>query len=189
MVVDLDQHLAAIAGGDPDAFGVWAAAAEPELRRVLRRFGAVADVEAVLQEALLRVWQVAPRLEGDGQANGLLRFCARTATHLALDMARRHRVDSSVIARLAEDLEEAFEPCDADPALAEAVRACRERLGGRPRQALDARLADGGAAPDSALAETLGMKPNTFAQNLARARRLMAHCLRARGVSLPGGVA
>ena len=80
--VDLDEHLAEIQAGDPDAFGRWIAAAEPTLRETLRSFAAVVDTEAVLQEALLRVWQVAPRFVRDGEPNGLFRLAVRIARNL-----------------------------------------------------------------------------------------------------------
>src|SRR5690606_14601871 len=73
-VIDLDVHLAAIVAGDTRAFGRWLAGAEAPVRDSLRSFARVVDVEAVLQEALLRVWQVAPRFEPDGRPNGLLRL-------------------------------------------------------------------------------------------------------------------
>jgi len=76
--LDLDAHLAAIATGDADAFGRWVAGAEAPLRGALRSFAARVDTEAILQEALLRVWQVAPRVALDGKPNALLRF-ARSA--------------------------------------------------------------------------------------------------------------
>ena len=38
--------------------------------------------------------------------------------------------------------------------------------------------------PDRSLAERVGMKLNTFLQNVTRARRLLADCLRRRGVDL-----
>ena len=34
------------------------------------------------------------------------------------------------------------------------------------------------------LAERVGMRPNTFLQNITRARRLIAECLRRRGIDL-----
>ena len=67
---DLDVHLSAIVSGDPEAFGRWVAGCELRLRRSLASFAGSVDVEAVLQETLLRVWQVAPRLEPDGNPVG-----------------------------------------------------------------------------------------------------------------------
>ena len=57
MSTDLDIHLTAIAAGDATAFAAWLAGAELPLRRRLRPFASSVDTEAVLQEALLRVWQ------------------------------------------------------------------------------------------------------------------------------------
>ena len=54
-------------------------------------FAAVVDVEAVLQESLLRVWQVAPRFDADGGPNGLLRLAIRIARNLAVSELRRTR--------------------------------------------------------------------------------------------------
>src|SRR5208283_2336553 len=81
---DLDVHLVAIRSGDARAFGAWLSAAEPSLRGGLRSFARQVDVEAVLQEALLRTWQVAPRFEADGQPNGLVRLAQRIARNLAV---------------------------------------------------------------------------------------------------------
>ena len=64
--------LAAIAAGDAAAFGQWVASAEDPVRRGLRVFAASVDTEAVVQEAFLRVWQVAPRFTHDGKPNALL---------------------------------------------------------------------------------------------------------------------
>jgi DNA-directed RNA polymerase specialized sigma24 family protein len=183
--MDLDVELPRIMAGDADAFGRWLAGAERPVRESLRSFAAVLDVEAVLQEALLRVWQVAPRFVPDGRPNGLLRLGVRIARNLAISEVRRLRAvpteASAVEAALAET-ERA--PAPPDPMLRDAIRTCREQLPGKPRQALDARLASAGGAADPELAASLGMKLNTFLQNFTRARQLLAECLRKRGVLL-----
>lgn len=89
MNLDLDFHLAAIALGDALAFTRWVAAAEAPIRGSLCKFAARVDVEVVVQETLLRMWQVAPRVVRDGQANALLRLALRTARNLAIDDLRR----------------------------------------------------------------------------------------------------
>lgn len=179
---DLDVELVAIAAGDMHAFGRWMAGAEPTVRLSLRSFAAAIDVEAVLQEALLRVWQVAPRFERDGQPNGLLRLSIRIARNLAVSEVRRTRAAPA----LPEDLETslAAEPHDPDPMLRRAIVECRGALPPKPRQALDARLSSAGGADDTELAESLGMKLNTFLQNFTRARQLLADCLRRKGVDI-----
>ncbi len=179
---DLDVHLAAIIAGDADAFGRWMAGSERVVRDSLRSVAAVVDVEAVLQEALLRVWQVAPRFERDGRPNGLLRFAIRIARNLAVSEVRRTRAEPVS----SEDLDEAVieRAREPDPMLRAAIRECRDKLPPKPRQALDHRLADAGAHDDADLAEALGMRLNTFLQNFTRARALLADCLKKRGVAL-----
>ncbi len=183
MSTDLDVHLTAIIAGDAHAFGRWMASAEPTVRLSLRSFAAVLDVEAVLQESLLRVWQVAGRFERDGKPNGLLRLAIRIARNLALSEV--HRTRAAPVP--AEELERhpAPEPRDPDPMLRKAIGDCRAALVGKPRLALDARLAGaGGSLCDADLARSLGMKLNTFLQNFTRARQLLADCLRKKGVDI-----
>jgi RNA polymerase sigma-70 factor (ECF subfamily) len=179
-VIDLDLHLAAIVAGDADAFARWLAGAEQPVRLSLASFAAVVDVEAVLQEALLRVWQVAPRFVVDGGANGLLRLAVRIARNLAVSELRRTKT-RPVEPRDLEDHHEvrASEP---DPMLRAAIVDCRDKLPAKPREAFDARLTTGGGEDDLALATALGMRLNTFLQNFARARKLLAECLRKRGI-------
>src|SRR4051812_17702277 len=93
--MDLDVHLARIVLRDPQAFAAWLAGAEPCVRSRLRSFAGVVDVEAVVQDSLLRVCQVAPRLVPDGRPNALLRLAMRIARNLAIDEARRARLDYS----------------------------------------------------------------------------------------------
>lgn len=184
-MTDLDVHLAAIVAGDTRAFARWLAGAEASVRDSLRSFASVVDVEAVLQEALLRVWQVAPRLEPDGKPNGLIRLGVRIARNLAVSEVRRTRATSVE----ADDLESALAaaaraPEAPDPMLRDAIADCRDKLPPKPRQAFDTRLASAGGQDDVELAETLGMKPNTFLQNFTRARQLLVDCLKRKGIAL-----
>jgi len=177
---DLDQYLGDIVRGDSDAFGHWIAAAEPALRRSLVRYRASVDVEIVVQETLLRVWQLAPRVQADGQPNCLLRWASRCAKNLALDELRRSRrfVPSDEVAEI-----ELAEPAiEADVLLRERIADCQRRLPEKPGLALQARIDSAGGAPDETLAGMLSMKLNTFHQNLARARKLLAECLRRAGI-------
>ena len=183
--MDLDAELPAITAGDADAFGRWLAGAERPVRESLRSFAAVVDTEAVLQEALLRVWQVAPRFVPDGRPNGLLRLGVRIARNLAISEVRRLRAAPAELERLEAALAELERPpSPPDPMLRDAIRTCREQLPAKPRQALDARLASAGGAGDPDLAASLGMRLNTFLQNFTRARQLLAECLSRRGVIL-----
>ena len=144
MTVDLDLHLPAIAAGDLDAFASFLAGAEQPLRRQLASFAAEVDVEAVVQEALLRVWQVAPKFSSDGRPQALLRFAHRCARNLCLTELRRRRIapmsgDEQALAE-APDLQAQAPP---DPLLRRAVHECRERLPKKPQHALTARRTGG----------------------------------------------
>ena len=185
---DLDAYLPAIAAGDPDAFGRWVAGAEARVRGSLLRFAAHVDVEAVLQECLLRVWQVAPRIEPDGRSDALLRFAVRVGRNLAVSELRRQGVRPQVVAELVEDsvanLGPPQPPTEPDPLLRRVIAACREKLPTKPALVLALRLRAGPAQPDRDLATEAGMKLNTFLQNFGRARKLLADCLRRAGVDL-----
>jgi RNA polymerase sigma-70 factor (ECF subfamily) len=178
-----DPHLLdAIASGDTDAFGRWASAVEPRLRTSLRSAADQVDVESVVQETLLRVWQAAPTLHPDGKPNPLLRLAFRISRNLVISELRRVRARPAVLAR-AEQLGrgEPRAPNAPDPMLREQIHRCRHTLPTRPAQALDARLQAVGR-PDRDIAEALGMRLNTFLQNVTRAKRLLAACLEKHGV-------
>ena len=182
-----DALVAAIAAGDADAFGRWIGGAERPLRDSLRRFAASVDTEAVLQEALLRLWQVAPRFESDGKPNGFLRLGVRIAHNLAVSELRKtHREVDRSDDELRRALTTAEQHRDAppDPILRAAIEACRDMLPPQPRAAIDARLSSHGGQPDARLAEGVHMTKNTFLQNVTRARKLLAECLAGRGVDL-----
>jgi RNA polymerase sigma-70 factor (ECF subfamily) len=181
--MDLDIHLAAIAQGDVDAFGAWVSRAERPLRDALRTFAAQVDTEAVLQEALLRVWQLAPRITADdGRPNALLRFALRASRNLAVSewrrLARSEPAEPQLLEQHADDV-----PLP-DPLLRARIEACRDRLPRKPARALAARLENAGREPDELLAERLSMRTNTFVQNVARARQFLARCLEAHGIAL-----
>jgi DNA-directed RNA polymerase specialized sigma24 family protein len=177
-MTDLDVHLQAITAGDSRAFGMWMRGCEQPVRLSLASFATAVDVEAVVQESLLRIWQVAPRFEPDGKPNGLLRLAIRISRNLAISEVRRTKT------KPVEDLEPLLEevrPSEPDPMLRAAILECRDKLPAKPRQALDARLTGG---EDLTLAERLGMQLNTFLQNFSRARKLLAECLGKRGIAI-----
>jgi RNA polymerase sigma-70 factor (ECF subfamily) len=184
--MDLDRHLPGIVAGDPDEFARWVAGAEPSLRGCLRPFAKRVDTEAVLQEALLRLWQVAPRVERDGKPNSLLRLAVRVAQNLALSEARKLRAapeEDAALERAMQETQANVEPATPDPLLREVIQRCQQKLPGKPALALLQRLEHPGA-PDLELAQALKMKLNTFLQNFTRARKLLAECLERHGVRL-----
>ena len=180
------QQLASIVAGDPEAFGQWVAGVEASLRRTLKPFAALVDTEAVLQEALLRVWQVAPKFTSDGKPNALLRFAVITTRNAAISELRRATPTSEQLDALEHQLaaQEAAAPSAPDPFLREMIARCRQQLPKQPGLALEQRLSSGGVEDDAVLAARLGMKLNTFLQNFTRARKLLADCLKKRGVEL-----
>lgn len=180
MGADLDEAVAAVAAGDADAFAWWLARADLPLRRSLASFASHVDVEAILQESLLRVWQVAPRFRPDGRPNGLLRLARRIARNLALDALKRE----ANAEEFAEDALGGSEIVEPDPLLRSAIESCHGALPAKPRAALSARISNAGSDPDRAVAEGLGMRLNTFLQNVTRARRLLDECLERRGIRL-----
>ena len=191
VVVDLDRELDGIVAGDPDAFGRWVAGAEAPLRATLRPMAAQVDCEAVLQEALLRVWQVAARCRRDERPNALLRLGVRIARNLAIDELRRARRVSvqeagELEAAMARDAasREGVAGVMVDPLLRAAIEECRKALPGKPAVALTARLESAGGDADAVLASRVKMRLNTFLQNVGRARKLIAECLRRRGVDV-----
>lgn len=184
MESDLDSYLPDIVSGDPDAFGRWVAGVEQRLRASLRAYVGQVDAEAVIQEALLRVWQVAPRFVADGKPDGLARLAIRIARNLAIDELRRQRLSTDEIRALEAAALEAGLPRPPDPLLRRWIHYCHEKLPNKPAAALEERLGSDGTEPDEVLADRLGMRLNTFLQNIVRARRLLSECLEKRGVHL-----
>ena len=180
-------QLEAIAAGDQEAFAAWLAGAEPRLRLSLASFARAVDVEAVMQESLLRVWRLAPRFEPDGRPDGLLRLASRIARNLALDEVRSRRIpmiEFATLAQLAHEDDVPDPPDDSDGELLKnTIERCIEDLPPRPRQVLDAHL-DSAGRPEQEVAATLDMKRNTFYQYLRRARTMLADCLERHGVKL-----
>lgn len=179
---DTDHELELIKHGDTAAFGRWMSLVEPTLRLSLRSFATTVDVEAVLQESLLRTWNVAPRVERDGKPNALFRMALRIARNFAISERRRRTataMDHESLAAFADET-----PVFADPMLLERVRECHAKLPSKPRQALTARLESQGSEADELLAARLSMRLNTFLQNFTRARKLLLECLRNLGVDV-----
>ena len=185
---DSDRHLPAIAAGDPGAFGTWVSLCESRIRASVMRFAAHLDVEAVTQECLLRVWQVAPRVEPDGRPDALLRYGIRIARNLSISELRKRaaRPQGHTVDPGDENSPGAIAPIEPDPLLREVIARCRDALPGKPALALQARLEARGTRNDHELSAELGMKTNTFLKNIGRARKLLRECLESHGVRLEG---
>lgn len=186
--MNLDIHKAAIAAGDAHAFGQWMIGAEPSIRLSLHSFAAAVDTEAVLQESLLRIWQIAPEIDDDGKPNTLLRFGVRVARNLAISEVRKHKrmglAEPDVLERHMAAEEALHTPSPPDPLLRQTIQDCKDQLPEKPKAALEARLNSEGGESDASLAAKLSMRKNTFLQNFTRARTFLAQCLKRHGIQL-----
>jgi len=183
-VSKFDEHFARARAGDRAAFAAWMGSVELPIRLSLRRYAQAVDVEAIMQETLLRMWLLSQDpervLTGEDAA---LKFAIGVARNLARSEARRFGRERYLPP---EEVPEIPVPPDppSDPGLARAIAECLARLKGRVDQALRMRLGMGDSLPDREIARLLGMTLNTFLQNIVRARRSVEECLEKRGVRL-----
>jgi RNA polymerase sigma-70 factor (ECF subfamily) len=161
-------------------FALWVRLCEIPLRKSLRRFARAVDVEAVMQEGLLRMWRLAPTLQLEGE-NASLRYATTLMRNLALSEARRlKKLTTAELAELEQIPEGRVDPDPpSDTALRQAIMKCLAKLPDKPREALLARLRGGN---DRDTAAGLNMRLNTFLQNIVRARRFLAECLESAGI-------
>lgn len=188
-MTDETELTLAIVHGDVAAFARFLAVAEGPMRRSLTGFATRVDVESVLQEALLRVWQAAPHFVDDGKPHGLLRLGMRIARNLAISETRRLQARRGISVPMSED--ESADPTVEDPTLSlpdpllrATIVECHDALPDKPKEVLAARLASAGGEADEVLAARLSMRLNTFLQNFTRARRMLAECLEIQGVRI-----
>lgn len=191
---EVDRLFARVCRGDTRAFEDWMSRVEPQLWRGLAPWARAVDAEGVVQETLLRMWVYAQdRGEALEGRNASLRFALGMARNVARNEARRlaREVLGTDGARGAEgkDGRGVVEPPGSDPPLPDPflrrlILACIEKLPERPREALRARIARGHLDDDQALAAEVGMRKNTFLQNIVRARRHVAECLAENGAPL-----
>lgn len=182
MKTEVDRKYRGAQLGNIESFTAWVRLVEMPLRRGLRSFSRSVDVEVVLQEGLLRMWILAPSLALSG-TNASLRYALVLVHRLAISEERRRGRRREVPL---EDVQEAADlpaapDSPSDPRLRAIILGCIEKLPAGPRRALLKRLEDDGTA-DRERAGALGMKLNTFFQNIVRARRSVRSCLEKNGV-------
>lgn len=185
---ELDALWARVCRGDRDAFGDWMGRVESPLRRGLAPFARNVDVEGVVQETLLRMWVYAQdrgvELAGEDAS---LRWAHGMARNIARNEARRHGRERAMTPADLEGIvanQGPVAPDDppTDPFVARAIRECLDLVVGQPLRAIRARLEFGHLLPDQEIAQLVGMKVNTFRQNLVRAREQLRRCLEGKGV-------
>ena len=168
-----------------EGFARWMSLVERPLRASLRRFARAVDVEVVMQETFLRMWislnDETRVFTGD---NATLRFALRVARLVALEEVRAARHDRLIpLDELDPSREPEVPPAPVkDEGLLHAIRECIDRLTGAPKRALLARLHGSHRHDDRMLASIVRMQPNTFLQNIVRARRAVAACLAEKGL-------
>ncbi|TVP50437.1 MAG: hypothetical protein EA350_00630 [Gemmatimonadales bacterium] len=208
----VNELFARVCLGDEAAFERWMVVVEPQLRRSLAPWARAVDVEGVVQETLLRMWIYAgdrgDALEG---TDASLRFALGMARNVARNEARRLGREVALAEGGEEGAGGArglggagtaggaaggadgssgaggmqVEPPPVhDPALRRIILGCIELLPARPRAALQARIDRGHEEDDRDLAASVGMKRNTFLQNIVRARRALEACLESNGAPL-----
>jgi DNA-directed RNA polymerase specialized sigma24 family protein len=178
-VREIDEAFADARSGNRDAFTRWMRMAEIPIRHTLARYARHVDVEAAMQETLLRMWLLVndPGRVLTGE-NASVRFGCRVAANVAKEELRRLR-----LAPLEVEPQDPSDPPQSDPFVRRAIRECRDKLPRKLHIAIGVQVSDGyrGSREAAAIAR---MKVNTFLQNLVRARRLLRTCLEHRGVRL-----
>jgi DNA-directed RNA polymerase specialized sigma24 family protein len=180
------SELGAIAGRDQEAFGRWLARHDIPMRLALRRLAHLVDVEAIVQETAIVVWQRAPTLVPDGRRGFLWRWAVTVALNRARNEARRNARRGSVGAM--PDLDQVTDPHTAgpqpDPLFIARISHCRAQLPEKLARALAARIEDSGQRSDRQLAAALGVTFDAFRQSLARGRKALRQCLSTFGIDL-----
>lgn len=163
--------LARYAGGDPVAARLLTARHAPRVFAVARRMlGERTEAEDVTQEAMLRLWRIAPDWEA-GQAS-LGTWLYRVAANLCIDRLRRRReVASDRLPERADEAPGALSRMEADDR-ATALHAALETLPDRQRLAVILRHFEERSNPE--IAQILDTSVEAVESLLGRARRELA---------------
>ncbi|WP_102107053.1 RNA polymerase sigma factor [Oceaniglobus roseus] len=178
--------LAAYAAGDLAAARVLTARLAPRVLGFAARMlkGDRAEAEDVTQEAMLRLWKIAPDWQQDQAKVSTWLF--RVASNLCLDRLRR--------AGRNVDLDDAGEPADGTPGVVErmvaadraaALEAALATLSERQRQAVVLRHIEGLANPE--IAEVMDISVEAVESLTARGKRALAAALSPRREELGYG--
>lgn len=163
--------LVRYANGDGVAAAVLTARLTPMVYRLaMRLLGNAADAEDVAQEAMLRLWRIAPDWRQDEAKPSTWLY--RVATNLCTDRLRRRR---------SVPLEDIAEPADETPGIehrmhsavrAQALTKALETLPDRQREAVVLRHLEGLANPE--IAEILAISVEAVESLIARGKRALA---------------
>lgn len=149
--------------------GVW---------RYLRALGAEPHLaEDLTQETFLVAWRRGLEDQGDAP---VAQFLRTTARQLFLRTRQKEGRREELLAELADRLWNRDCEPDGGSAWLAALAECTERLDDRTRQAVRACYGRGGAdagGDRSAIADSLGLRPNGLKTLLQRARALLRQCI------------
>jgi RNA polymerase sigma-70 factor (ECF subfamily) len=165
--MDDDELIASLAGGDDAALRELFTRHAPWLAARLRAVLPAPDVEDVLQETFLAVWQNARTYRPQGQAGGWLWVIARRQA--ALLLRRRGPATGPLV-----DEGGAQDPVEAALARAD-LQAAASTLGRTEREVW--RLMYVEDRPVAEVAELTGVPPGTVKSRANRARRLLRTAL------------
>ncbi len=167
--------LAAYAAGDPQAARMLMLRIAPRIHALaVRMLGDRAEAEDVTQEAMLRLWKIAPEWRDMGAAPATWTW--RVAANLCTDRLRRRRRQAP--------LEPEMEPADDRPgneermqgeARSRALQAALAELPERQRLAVILRHIEGRANPE--IAEVLDISVEAVESLTARGKRALAKAL------------
>jgi len=175
------ELVARYARGDPHAARALATRHAPRLMAVATRvLGDPAEAEDVTQEALLRLWRVAPEWEPRGAAVGTWLY--RVASNLCIDRLRRPRaLGSDAVPEVPDDRPDADGHLQAADRAA-ALQAALATLPDRQRIAIVLRHFEERGNPE--IAEILETSVEAVESLLARARRSLTESLAPRRLEL-----
>lgn len=174
--LDDDALLVLYANGDPAAARLLTGRLAPKVHaHAWRLLGDAAEAEDVTQEALLRLWKIAPDWR-QGEAK-VTTWLYRVTANLATDRIRRRRgrnIDLDAIPEPEDDQPRAEDRMQ-DAARAEALQAALATLPDRQRQAVVLRHIEGLANPD--IAEIMQIGVEAVESLVARGKRGLAAAL------------
>ena len=174
--------LVAYANGDPQAAAVLAAALTPRaFAQAMRMLSDRAEAEDVVQEALIRLWRVAPDWR-QGEAK-VTTWLYRVVANLAVDRLRKRRREAPLEAA-GEPASEAETPADRlqSEARTRALTDALADLPGRQAEAVALRHLEGLSNPEIAAAMDIGVE--AVESLTARGKRALAQALAPRRAEL-----